>query len=908
MRIKKFISFIFLTLLSILPLKANNGFIPVVTNFSSLDYNGGLQNWSIAQDDRGTMYFGNNIGLLSFDGYSWDIDKLPGDITCRSVLTDDKRIYVGSYEEFGYFERDDYGNHIYKSLWNGLKGYKPHNDEIWNIIKDKNGHILFQSFCSWFEYDGKRVKAHYNPNKLPLYFFKINESIYVQLIDGDFCKLNNGQYHTILKREELKNDNVVAAFKYKQNSIILCTEFHGLFILDSQNKIHHFQTDIDDKLYSSQVNRAIITNDGKNIIIGTILGGVFGLSLNGKTEWHYDTSNMLRNNTVLNLFCDYEDNIWVALDTGLAIIHRKSPYTLLKGPFGMVFDLCYTNKSLYIASNQNALLYNNGTFSNILGTQGQNWHITLLDRQIIVGNNHGTRIINGTNSKSLSEKNNSSSTAIRRYFVREDKDYLIEASYAELRIYKKINGNWIFQNNVKGFMAPIRQLEIDSHGTIWAASMALGCYCIELSPDMRSISNVRYIKSLDNSLIGTPIHIMKIRGEVIFSNNKGLYTVNSNKQFSAFKELNKIIHEKIISATAVDYNNFWLSSSNGYHLISYNNGKYTQKIYLPAKFFGLECSDILNNVKVFDDVAYFCLNGGIGRLDMRTHIKSPTRNSTLKIRKAFYTDKRNKIHLIKINSNEERVHGDVTFKLSYPNYNNKPLQFVFRLKGSGNDISSVSNVPEIQYNSLSYGNYIFTCNVCDLNGAILGTINYKFKYPLPFFLSYPMIFIYITALFGLIFLIIRWNTKRVLKRHIQKAESERIRQELKISEKQRIIEEQKKQLLEQQLQDKGCEIAAMAMDAVKNHDGNDEEYWNLFRENFDLIHKQFFRHLRERYPSLTATDLKFCAYLRLNLNTKDIAKYTSLSVRGVESARYRLRKKLQLEEGEDLAAFLIDFK
>ena len=66
--------------------------------------------------------------------------------------------------------------------------------------------------------------------------------------------------------------------------------------------------------------------------------------------------------------------------------------------------------------------------------------------------------------------------------------------------------------------------------------------------------------------------------------------------------------------------------------------------------------------------------------------------------------------------------------------------------------------------------------------------------------------------------------------------------------------------------------------------------------------------MRQRYPALTPSDLKFCAFLRLNLSTKDIANITNLTIRGVEAARYRLRRKLQLPEGSSLVDFFIDFK
>ncbi len=93
-----------------------------------------------------------------------------------------------------------------------------------------------------------------------------------------------------------------------------------------------------------------------------------------------------------------------------------------------------------------------------------------------------------------------------------------------------------------------------------------------------------------------------------------------------------------------------------------------------------------------------------------------------------------------------------------------------------------------------------------------------------------------------------------------------------------------------------------------NSSSDNREFWDIYQKNFDLIHENFFRNLRTRYPSLTSSDLKFCALLRLNLTSKEISQFTNLTVRGVEAARYRLRKKFNLPEGTHLIDFLIDFK
>src|SRR5690554_3683552 len=91
--------------------------VPQIINYSNEVYKGGLQNWSVSQDSQGIMYFGNNEGLMTFDGYKWTIFPLPNNTIVRSVAVDkDNRIYVGGQDELGYFEPDEKGVLSYHSL------------------------------------------------------------------------------------------------------------------------------------------------------------------------------------------------------------------------------------------------------------------------------------------------------------------------------------------------------------------------------------------------------------------------------------------------------------------------------------------------------------------------------------------------------------------------------------------------------------------------------------------------------------------------------------------------------------------------------------------------------------------------------------------------------------------------
>ena len=77
-----------------------------------------------------------------------------------------------------------------------------------------------------------------------------------------------------------------------------------------------------------------------------------------------------------------------------------------------------------------------------------------------------------------------------------------------------------------------------------------------------------------------------------------------------------------------------------------------------------------------------------------------------------------------------------------------------------------------------------------------------------------------------------------------------------------------------------------------------------FQSTFDSVHHNLFQKLEARFPELTKREKLLCAYIKMNLMSKEIAPLLNISQRGVEVSRYRLRKKLGLGEGENLAEFL----
>ena len=85
----------------------------------------------------------------------------------------------------------------------------------------------------------------------------------------------------------------------------------------------------------------------------------------------------------------------------------------------------------------------------------------------------------------------------------------------------------------------------------------------------------------------------------------------------------------------------------------------------------------------------------------------------------------------------------------------------------------------------------------------------------------------------------------------------------------------------------------------------DERDWNFLENSFNEAHENFFKKLKADHPELVPNDLKLCAYLRMNMSSKEIASLLNISLRGVEIRRYRLRKKFNLLHNDNLTEFLI---
>jgi DNA-binding CsgD family transcriptional regulator len=84
-----------------------------------------------------------------------------------------------------------------------------------------------------------------------------------------------------------------------------------------------------------------------------------------------------------------------------------------------------------------------------------------------------------------------------------------------------------------------------------------------------------------------------------------------------------------------------------------------------------------------------------------------------------------------------------------------------------------------------------------------------------------------------------------------------------------------------------------------------DDSWDKFAYHFDQVHGNYLKKITENNIKLSPREIKLAAFLRMNMSSKEISAMLNITTRGVELARYRLRKKLKLERDQNLVEYLI---
>jgi AraC family chitin signaling transcriptional activator len=913
--------------------------LPPIVKYPSSVYNAGNQNWMISQDKNQFIFFANNDGLLEFNGANWSLYPSPNETILRSVKVVGDKVFTGCYMEFGFWVREANNKLKYTSLSDKIKSKIIDDEQFWNILNYEQW-VIFQSLNQIYIYDMKSGKFNVIPSKSGiLKSFQVDNAIYFQVVNEGLFEIENGKQKLISNHPILKNNKIVNIF-YSEEALLLQTQYLGFYKLISENLVK-FTTEVDLEIASSSVYSSQQLSD-KGFAIGTVSNGIFIVSAEGKKKYHITQNKGLSNNTALSLFEDMDKNLWIGLDNGINCINLQSPIRSFSddtGMLGTVYTSSLHNGNLYIGTNQ-GLFYKNAlsesSFQFIKGTKGQVWSIFEYNNTLFCGHDSGTFIINNNAAQLIF----SNSGTWKFETVPNQPNLLLQGNYYGISVLQKVGSQWQFKNKIEGFEYSSKYFEVNNRLDVFVSHEYKGVFRFQLD---NSYSKAKSIFTYKSPTKGKNASLTKFNSDIYYANKEGIFKLNSKtKRFEKDKNLSAVFEKDEYNSGKLivdNSNKLWLFSKNYIHyftLSKLSNQLKENIIPIPASLtnsmLGYENITQLShsNYLIGTTDGYYTIN--LNDLSFKNYSVSISNISVNKLDEKIIN------YSIKKEGSYSHDENNITFSYTVPEYNkyiNAEYQYI--LEGLQDQWSEWSAKTTTNFKNLPPGNYVFKVRAKIANSKPENVATYTFTIKKPWYATNFAVFIYFVLGFFAAVYIHKTYKKYYREKEQKLIEENNLLLEIAALESNQQLMRLKNEQLSQDVDSKNKELAVSTMSLLKknellslikedlknntdegsksiksvistiNKNINEEDTWTVFKEAFDNADNDFLKKVKQAHASLTPNDLRLCAYLRLNLSSKEIAPLLNISVRSVEIKRYRLRKKMDLPHEKGLVEYILSF-
>ncbi len=888
--------------------------LPFVENYSKQDYAGDNQIWSLTQGEDNAMYYANNSFLLRFDGVKWEKYTLPNKSIIRSVFSFGKRIFTGSYNEFGYWERIQ-GKMEYTSLSepNNFFENNSKSEEVWKIF-EVDSKIYFQTFNELFIYDQKNIQNISFPAQIS-YCFVVDNQIYAATVRKGIYQFDGTHFHKDNTYNLIEN-NIIYGIEKNNTDYYVFTQKSGVFIKEKGKDLAIWKHEINEKLKTQIIISATVFEN--RMLIGTAFNGLYVIDLKEKNYYNINRSNSLRNNSVLSIFIDKEKNYWLGLDNGISHVVQNSPYQIFldnTGQLGTVYSIAKFNSGYLLGTNHGVFKAVDNQLALIPNSQGQVWNITSLKNEYIIGHNEGT--FHYSKSGEYSKINE----LVGGWKLKPDNfsNGYIQSNY--IGLYKIEGTNFSHSQKLNEKMKPIKDFIQLTASIILFTDGYRGLYKLELENNsFKRITNLTEKNGIKNDY---GVTLFEYKGTELFYINDTWYFLDKVNDKLVPHHIFNTNFKNIQEIIPINDNSFMVNKEGTLYIINQYKDTFS---WMPVPVQYYKGKLINNETKVFQIDGKYLVNMDDGFLQIDSlNYNYQKQNSIIE---AY--DSQNKLIL-----NEESI----------PYKEPLSLYVISEFFGSKKAVLYYSIDDEemlpvgkgiIELKNLSSGNHIVKIFTVD-KGVYSEMKRLNFSVLDPWYLSIWMKLVYILFIVFALFLYYAWNKMKYkqkikLKEEELRHKNEIIKLEIQAENKLK-IQEYEKHILENQVKSKANELAGKSLSIVKQTELIDsiqkildsetssgtlkskinkaikinsinKNEWKSFEDNLLKSNEDFVKKIAHEYQNLTSKDIKLCIYLKMNLSSKEIAPLMNIGYRGVELHRYRLRKKLGLDSSINLNVFM----
>ncbi len=778
----------------------NIGTPPYLKNYTVEDYKGSNQVWTTVQSKTQVMYFGNNDGILEFDGKNWQKIKVNNNLVTALNIDETGKIFVGGKNEFGYLKVDSIGTLKYVSLIPSVPKDKLQEGNIWNIFLSQNNEVIFHSFEAIYVFQNQKCNVILT-DKIGLFVkcFMVDNQLYIHYKNKGLAILVNNEIKIVDNSEIFATEMIKAIFKIN-DTLNVVTWSKGIFKLIDKQFVKT-DTKIDDYIKTNIDNAYIIKN--KYIAFGTIKDGVLITDYNFNPVQTINSEAELQNNSIRNIYLDANDNLWLCLENGISMVTIFSPFSKFDKNYGL--DDCRTfaakkqNDTLFIATSKGIFykkwrsyedkILPSEKFLPINNEQGsiKTFYINEVNNQLFATSSLGLFIINNLNANYILNNR-----GVRTFIqLKNNPDILIGGSDG-LLLFKKENNRWNFKKNIANFNESTRFLEEDDNGYLWITNSIKGVFKIKLNEAKDSVVEYTSYDSI-NGISGLPSqlnnYVFNTKLGTLFGTQNGIYYYDNQKNiFSPLDILNKprpknesvvMIHQDLQKniwykneKTDKEGNITWelgelIITDSGYFNFKTPFYKYKNKIFAfnhidsTTYLIGAEHGFIHYDSKIenFFNINYTTL---IRKIELINNDSIIFGGNFCDAQNNILTSQPNKEILnIDFNNNNIRFTFVATF------YEEPELtRYKYILEGNNSEWSEWKTETVKDFTNLQPGNYVFKVKAVNLYNIESQIAEFKFAVKPPWYRTIGAYILYFLLLILFIYLIIKIYTRRLVNEKI----------------------------------------------------------------------------------------------------------------------------------------------
>jgi len=868
--------------------------VPLLQSFTPDQYRNKGKIWDIQSAPNGIIYMAADKGLLEYDGKTWNSFKGSKGFTRSLLVLNDSLIYTGSDLDFGVWRKNDFHKFEYTSLYPFQEVVQEVNEEFWEIHRLQDG-IVFVSSQNIYVHKGQQLVRIAAPHRFSksfsldgtLYF--ADEKLGLYNFDGFALKLvfeypKDAKFH-------------ISGIYADTTGLVVVTRDAGLYRYASK-RLSRLDNALSEHLKVAKVFN--FEPIGKAYLaFGTVLKGLYIADLDGKIIHHVNKYKGLPSNTVLSLHYSPSGKLWLGMDYGVSSLNLKNSFTTFydyRGDFGAGYTALLKDDIFYLGTNQG--LYHsrweelNGNldffkFQLIPGTEGQVWTLENIDNTLFMGHDRGLFMVQGKTVERLDNQDGV-------WTILPYKNFLLTGNYNGVSIFGKSGKTWSFQKKMGLIAGSCNQVILEKDSILWINIPNFGIIRATLNKDFYPTDRLIFPEA---NFEGTD--------PTLSIDEQGIHLETDQYQYTFRTADKKFIKQKappnILTETAGFISRLYQSRvlHPDYEFHPNYNGFLLKHLKYDADVFQSKLEVVFRKTKAFDNNQSVALYSGI---------KIPYRLNNVEI---------------------EYIapgHDDVLYQYKLDNSENW---------------STWTSENSIKLIDLDAGNRTVFVRA-KANDTVSDAISISIRIAMPWYRSWYAFVVYLLLITLAMYAMHYWKKQSLKKQKdallqrkqdALREQAEKHKQEILFLEQERLQAEYNQ--LKKDLRSKTIELAKQAREneeknrlllSLKEKCAVAQENpsvfkikWNemerllesyikaedqIFEIQIDELHQEFFKKLKTQFPRLSNHDLRLCAYLKIGIDSKEIAEILQIQPSSFYISRSRLRKKLDLKADENLYDFL----